>query len=125
LTIAAYTLTTRKPAVCAVCRRRATWLGYTPVDKWLTPQGPAIWLCDDPQCHGAGKVIYKMPRPKLDAIEQSAALEAGSEAAQFLETCGTTDLAKLTEEQWHEFCRRFVRTFEKSMRRAILDEKTL
>jgi hypothetical protein len=122
VTIAAYTLHTKKPAACAVCRRRAVWLGYTPVDKWLTPQGPVIWLCDDAACHGAGKVIYKMPREKLDAIERSASLEAGAEAAQFLEGCGTTDLAKLSPEQWREFCHRFVLTFEKSIRRAILDE---
>jgi hypothetical protein len=124
LTIAAYSLTSKKPAVCAVCRRRAVWLGYTPVDKWLTPQGPVIWLCDDKLCHGAGKVIYKMPRPQLDTLEQGAALEAGAEVARFLETCGTTDLAKLTDEQWREFWRRFVLTFEQTMRRAIVDEKT-
>jgi hypothetical protein len=66
--------------------------------------------------------LQNAPPPTLDAIEQSAALEAGAEAAHFLETCGTTDLAHFTDVQWVEFCRRFVIGFEQTMRRAILEK---
>jgi hypothetical protein len=62
-----------------------------------------------------------MPQSDLDAFEQGAALEAGAEAARYLEECGTTDLAKLTGEQWREFLRRVLTGFEQTLRRKILN----
>jgi hypothetical protein len=62
-----------------------------------------------------------MPAPELDAYEESAALEAGAEAGRYLETCGTTDLAKLRDDEWREFLRRVLTGFEQTLRRKILN----
>ena len=62
-----------------------------------------------------------MPAPDLDAYEEAAALEAGAEAAAYLEECGTTDLAKLKDNEWREFLRRVLTGFEQSLRRKILN----
>ncbi len=62
-----------------------------------------------------------MPAPHLDAYEEAAALEAGAEAASYLEECGTTDLAKLKDNEWREFLRRVLTGFEQSLRRKILN----
>jgi hypothetical protein len=112
---------TKEPTVCAVCRRRAIWIGYAPVTKSLAPLTPPIWLCGDTKCSHAARSVHTMPGPDLDAYEKAAVLEAGAEAAAFLEGCGTTDLAKLQDKEWQEFLRRIVTGFEKSLRRKILD----
>jgi hypothetical protein len=114
-------LHTKQPTACAVCRRRACWLGFAPVDKHLTPRGPVLWLCKHPYCHGAGKAIYYMSNSRFDEIEQAAALEAGAEAARYLESCGTTDLAHLRDDEWREFLRRVVSGFGTAMRRKVID----
>jgi hypothetical protein len=113
---------TREPTVCAVCRRRAVWLGYAPLRRklGLSADDPIVWLCDSNHCHRAARSIYTMPAPDLDALEQAAALEAGAEAAAYLEQCGTTDLAKLHENEWREFLRRLLTGFEQILRRKIL-----
>jgi Family of unknown function (DUF6511) len=112
---------TEEPTACAVCRRRAVWLGYAPLREWMAPKGPVVWLCDDKHCHRAVRSIYTMPAPNLDAYEEAAALEAGVEAAGYLEECGTTDLAKLKDDEWREFLRRVLTGFEQSLRRKILN----
>jgi hypothetical protein len=89
--------------------------------KHLSPQGPIVWLCDDQRCHRAARSIYTMPAPELDAFEQAAAIEAGNAAGRYLEQCGSTDMAKLTDAQWREFLRRILTGFEQSLRRKILD----
>jgi hypothetical protein len=114
-------LHTKQPTVCAVCRRRAVWLGYAPVGKHLTHLGPVLWLCNDQHCFGAGKVLYHMASKKFDEIEHGAMLEAGAEAARYLEACGTTDLARLADHEWSEFLRRVVTGFGASVRRQVLD----
>jgi hypothetical protein len=109
---------TKEPTVCAVCRRRAMWLGYAPKHS-----GPIIWLCDDNGCHRAARKIYAMPNPILDAYEIGAALEAGAEAGKYLEEVGTTDLAKLKGDEWREFLHRLYVGFEQVMRRKILNNE--
>jgi hypothetical protein len=106
---------TKQPTVCAVCRRRAMWLGYAPNHR-----GPYIWLCDDNGCHAAAKRVYAMPNPILDAYEIGAALEAGADAGAYLEELGKTDLAQLTGDEWREFLHRLYVGFEQVMRRKIL-----
>jgi hypothetical protein len=106
---------TPEPTVCAVCHRRAVWLGYAPNHK-----GPVIWLCDDSGCHAAGRKVFRMPPATLDAYEIGAALEAGTEAGTYLEEVGTTDLAQLSPDQWREFLHRLFVGFEQIMRRKIL-----
>lgn len=106
---------TKEPTCCAVCRRRAWWLGYSP------SQGQTIiWLCDSNECHALGKVVYKMPTNRLDQYEKAAAVEAGNEGGAFLDELGVTDLAKLTEGQYGEYLRRVIVGFERSLRTMIL-----
>ena len=109
---------TKEPTLCAVCRRHAVWIGYH-----VGGQSPIVWLCDDNNCHAAAKRIYAMPLQILDACEIGAALEAGAIAGGYLEEIGTTDLAALSPEQWREFLRRIVVSFEQSMRRKILENE--
>jgi hypothetical protein len=109
---------TKEPTLCAVCRRRAVWIGYH-----VGRQTPVVWLCDDNTCHAAAKKVYAMPQRILDDYEIGAALEAGTIAGGYLEEIGTTDLAALSPEQWREFLRRFVTSFEHSMRRKILENE--
>jgi Family of unknown function (DUF6511) len=121
VTALAHRFTTREPTICAVCRRRAVWLGYSPMSKHLSPQGPVVWLCDDEGCHRAARSAYAMPNKELNDLEQSAALEAGAMAGRYLDQIGITDLAKLTDQQWREFLRRLLTGFEQTLRRKILD----
>jgi hypothetical protein len=110
---------TKEPTVCAVCRRHAVWLGYTP-----RPHGrPIVWLCDDNGCHRAAKEIYKMPSSILDAYEIGSALEAGKLAGAYLDEIGKTDIAALSGDEWREFLRRIVVGFEQTLRRKILEHE--
>jgi hypothetical protein len=109
---------TKEPTVCAVCRRRAIWLGFAPHHR-----SPIAWLCDDDGCHRAARKVYSMPDVILDALELGAAFEAGTAAAEYLEQLGTTDLAKLSEVEWREFLRRLFVTFEQVLRRKVLDNE--
>jgi hypothetical protein len=107
---------TKQPTVCAVCRRRAVWIGCTPA-----PHGrPILFLCDDSGCHRAGKGLFKMPANILDAYEIGSALEAGRLAGEYLDEINKTDLAALSGDEWREFLRRIIVGFEQIMRRKIL-----
>lgn len=105
----------KEPTVCAVCRRHAWSFGYH--RGW---RAPIVWLCDARDCHAAAKEIYAMPQRDLDALEFAAAQEAGEAAGGYLEKLGTTDLARLNQDQWFEFLRLIVTGFEETMRRRIL-----
>jgi hypothetical protein len=80
-------------------------------------------LCNNNDCHAAAKHVYAMTKPLLDDYEIGAALEAGRVAGAFLEELGTTDLAKLTAEQWREFLRRIVVGYEHALRHKILNHE--
>jgi hypothetical protein len=110
---------TPQPTVCAVCRRQAVWLGYSPPKRRL----PAIWLCDDEYCHAAAARVYAMPRKILEAYELGAMLEAGEIAGEYLEQVGTTDLAKLSPDDWREFLRQLLTSYEHILRRKILSDE--
>jgi hypothetical protein len=110
---------TREPTVCAVCRRHAVWLGFHPPKQRL----PTIWLCDDEYCHAAAARAYAMPRRILDAHELGAMLEAGSIAAGYLEELGITDLTKLGPDEWREFLRQLLTSYEHILRRKILNDE--
>jgi hypothetical protein len=120
---------TREPTVCAVCRRRAVWLGYVPHyrrpgSRWRQPRGPVIWLCADNGCHAVARKVYRMPNPALDACEHAAALEAGAAAGAYLEEIDKFDLRTLDESEWREFLRRLFAGFEVVMRRKILGDES-
>jgi hypothetical protein len=107
---------TTEPTACAVCRRHAIWVGYTPKPR----NREVIWLCDDNACHALARRIYTMPAATLDAFEIGAVLEAGSNAGGYLEEIGKTDLAALDANEWREFLRRIVVGYEQALRRKIL-----
>ena len=107
----------RQPTACAVCRRHAVALGYRPPKCRL----PIIWLCDDAYCHAAAARVYAMPKRMLDAHELGAMLEAGGIAAEYLGT--STDLAKLDRDQWREFLRLLLTSYEDVLRRKILNDE--
>jgi hypothetical protein len=108
------------PTFCAVCRRHAVWLGYAPCKP---ERQPVIWLCGEEYCHAAAARTYTMPGPMLDAYELAAMLEAGTLAAEYLEQLNQTDLAKLNREQWREFLRRLLTSYEHVLRRKILSDE--
>lgn len=109
---------TKEPTACAVCHRHAVWIGY-PGDV----RRPIVWLCHDNNCHAAVRKVYAMPQQILDAYEIGAALEAGAAAGSYLEEIGVTDLVELDRDQWREFLRRIIVTFEQVMRRKILENE--
>jgi hypothetical protein len=110
---------TVKPTCCAVCRRRATWVGYAPKPQ----HEPIIWLCDHAGCHRGARRIYAMPTSTLDAFEIGAALEAAAGAGAYLEKLGTTDLALLSDSEWREFLRLMFTNYEQVLRRKILGDE--
>jgi hypothetical protein len=101
---------TSEPTVCAVCRRRAVWLGYAP------PCAPVVWLCDDAGCHAAAEEVYSMTSSELDEHETAAMLEGGEQAGSYLDEIGETDLARLSREQWLELLRRLLTGYEHALR---------
>jgi hypothetical protein len=111
---------TKQPTVCAVCRRHAVWLGFRPPKQHRLP---TIWLCDDNYCHATAARVYAMPKRILDAHELGAMLETGGIAAGYLETLGTTDLAKVGPDQWREFLRQLLTGYEQILRRKILNDE--
>ena len=120
MTVSFARFATRVPTACAVCRRHAVWLGYRPPKP---DRVPIIWLCDDEYCHAAGRKVYAMPKDILDAHELGAMLEAGAIAAGYLEELGITDIAKLDPDEWREFLRRLLTSYEHILRRKILNDE--
>ena len=110
---------TREPTVCAVCRRHAMWVGYTPKPRVTG----VIWLCDDNGCHAAARKVYAMPETVLDAYELGAMLEAGNIAGSYLKEIGNTDIAKLGRDEWREFLRRLLTGYERALRRKIFHDE--
>lgn len=118
MTYAVRKFATREPTLCAVCWRRAVWLGYA-----RKQNDSILWLCDNSICHTLGKAVYRMSKDTLDAYEIGAAREAIDVAGPYLDEIGTTDLAVLDHAQMGEFLRRFIVGYEQSMRRKILDNE--
>lgn len=109
---------TPEPTICAVCRRRAVWIGFSPNNQ------PPIWLCGTTECSRLARQVYTMKTYILDAYEHGARIEASQAFGAYIEECGTTDLAKLTEEQWDEGWTRAILTYEKAMIRKIQSNET-
>ncbi|MCW5678437.1 MAG: hypothetical protein KIT65_10885 [Xanthobacteraceae bacterium] len=106
---------TPEPACCMVCRRRAVPYGV-PSKRNVVP---IYWLCDDPVCIKVGRKVRDMPAKKLDFYEKKALRLAGEEAGQYLDQLGKTDLSKLDEPEWHQFCEKMLTGYERNMREII------
>lgn len=101
---------------CAVCRRRATGLGYAP-DR----SRQVLWLCENPTCLSLGRTVFHMPEKSLDAFEARARHEAGENAGAYLDEIGVTNLEQLNVEQWQAFLDKVIMGFEVSMRRQLTE----
>lgn len=104
------------PTLCAVCRRHAWGFGYSP-----HPRSKLIWVCQDSECIAGAKKVYRMTKLMFDPMEKKAIREAGDRAGGYLDDIGETDLAKLSPEQFSQFCTLLVDTFGKSLKRITLD----
>ncbi|TPK59051.1 MULTISPECIES: DUF6511 domain-containing protein [unclassified Mesorhizobium] len=100
-------------AVCACCGRTATGFGYAP-----KAGQPIAWVCDDEGCLQVAKNSYALKQDEFTRCESRAAGRGGEEGGAFLDSIGETDLAKLTPDQWFEFCRRIVAGY----RKGLIDE---
>jgi hypothetical protein len=104
-------------AVCGVCARSATGFGYAP----QTGQS-ILWVCDDPDCLQVAKDTYTMKQDQFSRLESLAAGKGGEDGGQFLDNIGKTDLATLSPDEWHEFCRRIVAGYRKALVTSLKDE---
>ena len=108
---------TREPICCAVCRRRASWIGYAPQQN-----GKIIWCCGETKCTRHLKDVYRMSAADFDRFEGIAVNKAGDIAGEYLDSIGKTDLATLDPVQWHVFLTKVVFGFGEAMRQ-VLDEE--
>lgn len=100
------------PAACIVCGRRPGAFGYVP-----SASRKIGWACT---AHlQQARVIYHMPKTKLDPFEQVAIREGSGEAGAYLDQIGKTDLAQLSEAEWLTFWKLGLEGFAESMRRQI------
>ena len=115
-------LASDKPTICCVCRSQSMPLGYRP----SLPIGealPLIWVCADPICQSLITKVYGMPSEKLVAYEKKAALSAGDAAGQFLDEIGKTDLAAMSQDEWHEFLGHIVLGYQSELQRMIQEDE--
>src|SRR4051794_6647736 len=97
----------KEPTICACCQRLAEGFAYHPYPnpprgqtaRWLSQQ---IWFCgQDAKALDKTKStgIYKMPAAKMEMWEKKANAEAETEVASYCEEIGTSDFAKMTEQE--------------------------
>ena len=106
----------RDPVVCAVCKRAAMGIGYSP-----RAGAPIAWLCEDAECVKLGRVVFHMASKALNHHETVAIAEAGNEAGAFLDSIGKYDLATLEPDEYLAFLRVVLTSYEKAMRRRLLN----
>jgi hypothetical protein len=111
---------TKTPTVCAVWRRRACWLGYSPRPHAMRN---IVWLCNRNQCHFLARRFYAMSAEQFDEYELGAMLEAGRSAGGYLDEIGKTDLAALGREEWREFLFRLLTGYEHALRRKLTNDE--
>jgi hypothetical protein len=103
--------------VCTVCRRSAVGYGYAP-----SGAAPVAWVCDDPECLRLVREEYTTLQRNFSRWESLAVQAGGKEAGAYLDAIGVTDLAKLTADQYREFCRNLVAGYRSGLKLAMRDE---
>lgn len=103
--------------LCGCCGRTATGFGYAP----KTGQ-TILWVCDSVECLQIAKDSYSMKQDQFTRLESLAAGKGGEEGGAFLDDIGKSDLAALTPDEWHEFCRRMVAGYRKGLVDLIKSE---
>lgn len=109
-------LATKEPEACCICRRHAFGTAYAPNPRNLEK---VFWCCNNPDCLAASRELFPLSMERLNAYENRAAMEAGDAAGAYLDELDVTDLAALAPEQYHEFIKRVIFGFEKSLRRIV------
>lgn len=82
-----------KDALCPVCRRASAGIVLQ------LPEKPVVDVCS------LDCARVWMDRKPLDHREHDALAVAGQSAGDYLDRIGKTDLATLTRDEWHEFCK--------------------
>jgi len=103
--------------ICAVCARQEAGFGVK-VNAKLR-RSPTLWLCDDPQCLEIAKRTKEMKQDDFNRAENQAAILGGVQAGEFLEQIAKTDLTKLSQAEWEEFCRRLVAGYRKALKHVL------
>src|SRR5262249_24475154 len=111
---------TKVPTACAVCRRHAWWIGYSPRPQRMRN---VVWLCNRNQCHALARRSYAMSAEQFDECELGAMLEAGRSAGGYLDEIGKTDLQLLSREEWREFLFRMLTGYEQALRRKLTNDE--
>jgi hypothetical protein len=111
---------TKVPTACAVCRRRAWWIGYTPRPHAMRS---IVWLCNRNQCHSLARRFYAMSAEQFDEYELGAMLEAGGSAGSYLDEIGKSDLKLLSREEWREFLFRMLTGYEQALRQKLTNNE--
>ena len=106
--------------VCCVCARPAVGYGYAPP---RTTKADAIaWVCDDPECIGIAKDTYMMKQLEFGRIDQLATGDAGDRGGAYLDEIRKTDLATLTEAEWHTFLEQVIGGYREALKGRLRDE---
>ena len=87
-----------------LCSRAPRGFAYTRVDLPAFDRPPIRQACSMQCLNIISERKGDMPTPEAMNALEAKAIEAASPAAgEYLESCGTTDLSRLTPEQWQGF----------------------
>lgn len=70
-----------------------------------------------------GRKAFAMSAQDFNRVETKATKEAGKRAGQYLNSLGVTDLAKLTVEEYAEFCRAMIIGFGDAMEQLLASDE--
>lgn len=105
--------------VCGSCARPAIGWGYVPPGYG---NKKIIWCCDNLECLAIAKDSYGMNPRDFTRLDSIAAIAGGEVGGAYLDEIDKTDLAQMTEEEWHEFCRRIVGGYREALQTTLRDE---
>jgi hypothetical protein len=103
--------------LCAVCRRDARGLGFSP--RLIGLDAPTVKLCSM-RCMDIAARFRGMINPN---VHETAALHAASAAGgAFIEAMPSADLSTWSAEDWHRLIDVIVTGFQDSLRAAYADD---
>lgn len=97
--------------VCFCCLRQDDGIGVAGNGRGFNLR--VAWSCEK-HAH-LGKKAFAMSGQEFNRIEVLALGDAGEIAGAYLDQINCSDLAKLTPEEWTEFCRTMVQAFGDAM----------
>lgn len=102
--------------ICFCCRRRDEGIAV-PAEKLRFGEPRLHWSCVD-HIHLAERAI-EMPRARFDQIEALAFDDAAMMAAEYLESIGKTDIAKLEKFEITLLGKAWINSFGESLARRL------